>query len=141
MVMARRGGPLLVVVFVASLLVGCGQRELARKTPYPTTGTVTYKGEPVRYAAIHLNPQDERGILAEGFIKEDGTFAIRTFGNEEPDGAVPGTYEVELDGYKVTEHGGLPKGATPTKLPSTPFKTGVIVEIQAEDNHLDITIP
>jgi hypothetical protein len=122
--------------------IGCGQRELPKQETYPVRGKVLWHGEPVRFAIITLQPAaGSAGAEAGATTGPDGTFALRTLTNEgEPDGAAPGHYEVRLEPYDPVRSGALPKGAAPTKIPGE-FKTGVTVEVKAEDNDLNIEIP
>ena len=131
-------------LFLAAALAftGCGARELPRQGTYPVRGKVVWHGEPVRFAIINLEPvAGASGTHAEGTTAEDGTFALRTLANEgEPDGAVPGEYQVILEPHDPVRSGPLPKGATATKIPGE-FPTGVTVEVKAEENDLTIEGP
>ena len=131
-----------LVLSAVTAFVGCGSRELPKQETYPVRGKVLWHGEPVRFAIITLQPMGgSGGAEAGGTTAQDGTFALRTLANEgEPDGAVPGQYEVRLEPYDPVRAGALPKGATPTKIPGE-MKTGVTVEVKAEENDLNIEIP
>jgi hypothetical protein len=93
-------------VLVLGSLVGCGTRKT-----YPVRGKVQYPdGSPMKGGAVMFEPlgveKVEKGaeapIMARGYINEDGTFALSTFGDE--DGAPPGHYRV-LVRAQVKRHG------------------------------------
>jgi hypothetical protein len=139
-VLLRRGLPLGVLLGALSL-AGC-KKELPKQQTYPTRGTVMWNGEPVRFALIRLVPADSSaGQPADGFTDEDGNFTLRTYSNDEPDGAAPGTYEVELDPYDSVRAPRIPKGAKPTALTSQARKPGITVEVKEEENELEVNIP
>jgi hypothetical protein len=126
---------------LAFVVAGCSQ-ELPKKEAYPTRGRVLLHGKPVSFAAIRLDPTDPaQGMPADGTTDADGMFELRTYSNEEPDGVVPGSYEVVLNDPSDDISVPMPKGAKPTKIPKEISRTGVIVQIVAGDNELDIKIP
>jgi hypothetical protein len=74
------------------VLLGCGDDTgLAKR--YPVTGTVTYKGEPVKKGIITFTPDQTDGRSATGTI-EDGTLTLTTMADR--DGALPGSYKVSI---------------------------------------------
>src|SRR5690349_10870135 len=111
-----------------ALLAGCGPRQLPRSDTYPVNGTVRLHGEPARYVIVRLEPTVHgKGADAEGTTKEDGSFELRTYANEENDGAVPGEYKVILEQFDPVRSGTLPKGAKPTTVPNGVIDTGIII--------------
>jgi hypothetical protein len=133
-----------VCLFVAVLtLAGCG-RELRKPDLYPVHGRLLWKGEPVRFAILTLEPMDATsGLGADGKTDEDGSFTLRTLSNEnDPDGVAPGHYRLRVEPYDALIYGALPTGATPTDF----HGGGLVVdnppiEIRAEDNELNLDIP
>lgn len=131
-------------LLLASLaVVGCGQREVATVKTYPTRGRLLWKGEPVRFARIELDPVEGNGAVASAQSDEQGVFEVRTFGNAEPDGAVPGEYLIT-----VKPKAGIPpkyddKTANPkaTEVPSASQKTTTSVVVEAKENDLEIILP
>ena len=122
------------------LITGCGQRELPKPELVPVRGKVILRGEPARYVIVRLNAT---GGMWEclGFTDEDGSFELRTLSNSnEPDGAVPGEYEVTIEPYDPATCGPIPKGAVPTQL-SGEFNTGQPILIASGENDLIIDIP
>jgi hypothetical protein len=128
------------------ILAGCGQKVLPKKQTYAVTGRVMFHGEPAKYVHVHLEPKDPLvGMPADGGTGEDGTFSLKTYSNAEPDGAVPGEYEVILsdnvqmgDDFVIP----LPKGAVPTRVPQEIHDNlGKTVVIKAGDNDLQIDVP
>jgi len=131
----------LALCTTAIVIAGCGQKQLPKETLYPAHGTVRLRGEPAKYVIVRLEPTTPgKGLSADGYTGEDGEFVLRTYSNNEPDGVVPGEYEVILEGYDGTQMGSIPVGAVPTQVVGE-FKTGVLVEVRAEDNQLEIDIP
>jgi hypothetical protein len=133
----------LAILLSVLVFAGCSH-ELAKKQTYPTGGQVLVNGEPARYIYIRLEPKDRAvGMPAEGGTGADGRFTLRTYSNEDPDGAVPGEYEVTL----ADSPGGdatavpVPKGETRTRIPPELQSPGVTVEVKAEDNDLVINVP
>jgi hypothetical protein len=132
------------LVALALLAAGCGPSQLAHNALYPTRGKVTLHGEPAAFVIIHLEPTEpNKGVYAEGITKDDGTFQLRTYSNDEPDGAAPGQYHVVLEPFDGVRAVGttLPAGVKPTPIPEAEWHTGVVVEVKAEDNDLDINVP
>jgi hypothetical protein len=71
---ARRFFPLqitLVCFTFTLMLVGCGP------SISPVTGTVTYKGEPVKGGTLIFSPVGE-GTAATGTVQDDGTYVLKT---------------------------------------------------------------
>jgi hypothetical protein len=114
---------------------------LAKKDVVPVHGKVLFNGEPVNYVLLELHPTDPaKGVVASGIVGADGEFTLRTYSNAEPDGAVPGEYKVSLENWDAVRAGGLPEGATPTKV--TPeMNSGKTVEIKGEEGNLTISLP
>jgi hypothetical protein len=129
----------------AALFAGCGQKELPKSQLYPARGKVMINGEPARYVIVHLSPVGGKGGEAHGVTGNDGTFELRTYSQEGPDGALPGEYTVEIEGYDPVQAIGvtrLPDGAKPTKVPKGLDTSKITVEIvEGEDNDLLINIP
>jgi hypothetical protein len=130
-------------VFVVSL-AGCGPSQLPKNATYPVNGKVTLHGEPAAWVMIHLEPTEpNKGVYAEGLTRQDGTFQLRTYSQEEADGAAVGEYKVVLEPYDPVRAVG--KGAPPPGAKASPLKgeldTGQTVEVKAEDNTLEITVP
>ena len=131
-----------VFLAAAAFGAGCGPRELSHHETYPVQGTVRLHGQPAAFVIVHLEPATPgKGVAAEGTTKEDGSFELRTYSNEDNDGAVSGDHEVTLEEFDPVRSGGLPKGAKPTPIPKGTLETGVIVTIKAEPNTTDIDVP
>jgi hypothetical protein len=129
-----------LILFVV-LAAGCGQKELPSERTYPVRGTVRLRGEPASYVIIRLEPVEPgKGLAADGFTDADGAFTLRTYSNDEPDGVVPGLYQVILEEYDPVQAGAIPEGAVPTQIKGE-FKTNVTVEIKGEESDLPIDIP
>jgi hypothetical protein len=139
----RMGLKLLGTLTLASVcLIGCGQRELHKNDVYSVQGTLLLHGEPAAFVIVHLEPTaSNKGVACEGTTREDGTFELRTYSNEDNDGAAPGEYKVILEEYDPVRSGPLPKGSKPTPIPKGNMETGQTVEIKAEPNTLEINVP
>jgi|GEM_PF-344354 len=88
--------PRLTTAAATALLMlgfGCGDGS-GFASRYPVTGKVTYKGEPVKSAAINFIPVDPEGRPAGGRVK-DGEYVLTTVDTD--DGAIPGKYKVIVD--------------------------------------------
>jgi hypothetical protein len=130
-------------ILLALLLLGGCSRQLSQKTLYPTRGRVQLRGEPAAFVIVHLEPTSNgKGVSAEGMTKKDGTFELRTYSNEEPDGAAAGEYHVILEEFDPIRAVGvkIPPGAKPTPLPTTEWNTGVVIDVESQDNDLQITL-
>jgi hypothetical protein len=120
-------GVFAIGILASSIVTGCGSSTLEGKQTYPAHGVLTYKGEPVKNATIHLFQVDPLvGFHAEGDTDEEGRFVLRSYNNAEPDGAVPGEYTVVLDNFAGVNEG---------------YETGLMIEIVAGENELKIEIP
>jgi hypothetical protein len=135
-------GVACLILGIALLTAGCGQKELAKKTTVPTQGTITYKGAPAAFVMVTLKPVEKgKGVQAHGRTNQDGTFELRTYSNEDPDGAVPGEYKVVLEEFDPVRGGRIPAGSTPTQLPPGELDTGVTVEVTSSGDNLTIDVP
>jgi hypothetical protein len=133
----------LIIGLGLLLLYGCGTRDLAKQETYPARGRVLLHGEPARYVKVRLEPETPgEGLPCEAATDGNGTFELRTYSNEAPDGAVPGRYRVVLESAASSDEGPpviVPKGAKPTAVPASLAE--VTVEIKSEDNDLEISFP
>ena len=134
---------LLIITGLGAVLpaAGCGKRELSARDTVPVQGRATLHGEPIRYAIVEFTPADnEKGIPASGRTDEDGYFQLWTYGNEGPDGAVPGVYNVTFDAGGAKPVGGIPKGQPgPTELPADLGE--ITIEIGKSGGDIEIEIP
>ncbi len=132
-----------IITFSLLLLNGCGTRELAKQETYPARGRVLLHGEPARYVKVRLEPETPgEGLPCEGATDGNGAFELRTYSNDGPDGAVPGRYRVVLESAAGSDEGPpviVPRGAKATTVPAALAE--VTVEVKAEDNDLEISIP
>ena len=130
------------LLFGAGAVPGCGQKELAKKETYPAQGKLTYNGEPVQFALITLTPVDPaKGMPADARTDENGEFTLRTYSNEEPDGAVPGEYRVTIEPGRGLRPRYQERKEKPTDVPEEARKPESTVVIKAEDNVLEIKLP
>lgn len=127
--------------FSSVFTLGCGPRELPKKKTYPAEGRLLYKGEPVRFAIIELEPTDPTtGANADASTDVDGAFHLRSYSNDEPDGAVPGEYTVRVSPGRAKPAGYDPKkGPQYTDVPAESRQTTVVIE--AGDNNLEVVLP
>lgn len=83
---------LLILLGLGSCLAfaGCGRPAMV-----PAQGTITYRGYPVTNGIIVFapDPDSNRGPLAIGRIREDGSFVLYTGDNP---GVYPGTYRMTV---------------------------------------------
>jgi hypothetical protein len=132
---------LLVLGFSAGI-VGCGPRTLSQKQTYPVTGKVIMNGKPVAFAIVHLTPKEGKGAEATGYTGADGTFQLRTYSNNDMDGAAPGEYDVEVEPFNGPQFmGPQPKeGEKPTQIPSEAKNPGTVVVIDENTSEIEITL-
>src|SRR5262249_55765345 len=108
----------------------------------PVQGRLLMGGQPVRFAIVQFTPtQPGKGADADGHTDEDGVFRLRTYSNEDPDGAIPGEYKITIEEYSAARVGAVPAGGTPTKVPPQLRSPDRTLTVKAEDNDLgDINI-
>jgi hypothetical protein len=93
MIPSSCGRTLLLSATLALVAVGCGGGPDA---PYPVRGTVYLDKEPATELAgwTVVFSSSEKHKSAKGLIKEDGTYSLGS--SSANDGAIPGTYEVDV---------------------------------------------
>ena len=151
---------LVVTLGVAATVVilGCGDDSgLARR--YPVSGTVKYKGEPVKVGQISFepaNPPIPQGRHAEGHI-ENGSYSLTTA--NEGHGALPGDYNVlifssDLDVSTLIPkqggplHQGEPEHTKAIKAAKSPIPTkyaksessGLKAKVEAKSNQFNFDL-
>jgi len=90
--------PCLLVCGALCVVAGCTDRS-ARLAPF--SGTVTYKGKPLEFGGVTMQPV-RGGSISRGVIQPDGTFEMTTDG--EP-GAPIGTNSVRVTCYTSQKPG------------------------------------
>jgi tetratricopeptide (TPR) repeat protein len=132
-----------VVVIAAAALIWLGFHftRTDRVRVFPAHGQATLGGKPMPGALIMLEPvwtKEPPFPLPRATVKDDGSFALGTYGKE--DGAPAGEYRVsvqwllKMDRQEV-EGGALPKNVLPPRYGK--FETsGLTVQIDAGDNSL-----
>ncbi len=129
------GALLALLLAAATSSIGCGkqQRELA-----PLTGSVTHRGEPLRFGAVMV--EHKYGQPSTAQIQSDGTFAMATRG--EGEGAAVGTCRIRVACYEGQDPARKPAPDEPPVLGKslipekyTSFETsGLTVEVRAGVN-------
>jgi hypothetical protein len=85
----RTCGLLGMIALTVLVPAGCGAGDdLPRE---PISGTVTFKGEPVKSGTIQFVPMAGREGVSSGGIITDGSFQVA-----REDGPIPGTYSVMI---------------------------------------------
>jgi hypothetical protein len=126
----------------ALLVAGCGPKDLPRKTLHQVNGRLVWQGAPVAFVTVHFEPVKEGGVEATGITNEKGEFTLRTYRNDESDGAAPGDYKIVLENYDPVRVGNVPKGQKATILPPRSLKPDITKTIPSEDTDLgEITLP
>ncbi|GAA4421098.1 hypothetical protein [Bremerella cremea] len=84
--------PIAFALLLLLLTIGC--QGSSQPTAYPTTGLITFEGEPMKgggaISFIPIGPQT--GKPAGGLVNEDGTFSMTTY--RQGDGSVAGKFRV-----------------------------------------------
>lgn len=86
----------LLVLLMASLLIGCGGSKLPKT--YAVTGVVTLNDKPLEGADVVLVPSDPKLRSAGGVTDAEGRFTVKTYfdpRNQIP-GAMTGEYGVAV---------------------------------------------
>ncbi|MCI0359877.1 MAG: carboxypeptidase-like regulatory domain-containing protein [Planctomycetaceae bacterium] len=93
----------IFVVTGIGLLIctGCGSDTGHLPKTVPAKGIVTLDGKPVEGAQVVLVAEAQSAHGAFGASDASGRFSLRAF--EEKDGAVPGTYKVQISKTVVKE--------------------------------------
>jgi len=87
--------------FACLLALGCGPDTSHLPKTVPASGVVTLDGKPVDGAQVVLVAEGEGAHGAFGACDASGRFALRAF--QEKDGAVPGSYKVQISKTIVKE--------------------------------------
>lgn len=90
--------PSAALCFLAACaaLAGCGRKDYTGDQRIPLSGKVTVDGAPMQYGVISFLPQDEKGRVSGGPIR-DGAYSV-----PEEMGANAGKYRVEIHWNKPT---------------------------------------
>ncbi len=137
---------ILPAVCLCAVLAGCGGGDdpfkKARPKTVSSTGTITYNGEPLKFATIVLEPQVEGGIAAMGRSDGEGHFYVNAF---PPDpGAVPGTYRVSVtktEAPKTANPNPADHDAPAVEEPAEPVSLIPLKFAKTETSELTIEIP
>jgi tetratricopeptide (TPR) repeat protein len=135
--------PVLIVSALAAVVLGflgLWPKRSERVPVHPAQGQAFFDGKPMPNATVLLEPtwtDAPKFPKPRGIVKDDGTFVLATYGND--DGAPAGEYNVSvqwfvnLDKRPETEGGTLPKNVLPSKY-ANPATSGLHVEIKAGIN-------
>lgn len=133
----RFTSPIYVGLVLLAGLSGCGQKFA------PVTGTVKYTdGKPLTGGMIVFYPANgSEALPADGQIKPDGTFTLRT--KKPGDGVMPGEYTVGISGPPIegdfVEEGTTPPPAVDPKF-TDPQKSGLKATVPAEGGTFTFTV-
>ncbi len=127
--------PWLIVAVAVALVPcpGCGGNtpEVA-----PVEGKVLISGQPLTTGRIITTPAAGRG--ATGYIQQDGTFELSTYG--EGDGALLGTHSVAVLAYEGTPsgpEGGARKLLVPERYIND-MTSGLTIEVKADEDNVPV---
>lgn len=95
----------LAVFVVAVVITGCGRGS----NTAPVSGLVTLDGKPIAGAAVLFMPV-EGGVPGRAATKDDGTFSLTTF--KDDDGALVGRHRVAVSKVETTGAAPGPDGAS-----------------------------
>jgi hypothetical protein len=131
-------GLALIAALASLVFAGCGGQP--QRTPvYKTSGTITYRNQPVQGAFLVLHPRsaaaaDEPRPTAH--VRTDGSFEPTTF--ETADGAPAGEYVVTIQWHKLVQNQGEWTPG-PNLLPakySDPATSDIVVRVAEGENRL-----
>jgi len=128
-----------VAIVVLLVLAGCGRSGPPRAATNPTTGSITYQGQPIVGAFLALPPKAGAAgdvPTATAVVRPDGKFAVTTY--DTGDGVPEGDYVVTVQWRKATKSGGefVPG---PNLLPAKytrPESSDVVVHVASGTNEL-----
>ena len=133
---------LLSALLFALVCAGCNAPPAGPETA-PTTGTVTFNGDPVAEAIITFQPLTAgQGQTCQFATDENGKFVARTGdpGGESKEGAVPGEYRVSVIKQELTPGQMDPKNLLPPKYMSA-RTSGLEVTVAAGvDNEFELQL-
>lgn len=110
MIRRRRLFPRLVVLLVAlPAVAGCGKES----TLAPLHGTVTYRGRPLEFGSVTLQPA-HGGQASRADIQPDGSFAMKTFHGSE--GATIGLNRIRVACYPAQRPAAEDRGGSEGSL-------------------------
>ncbi len=133
---SRRSGVLgvlraaVLAAAVGGAAPGCGGAadELPRET---VTGTVSFKGEPLKAGMIQFQPADPNVSTAAGAAVKDGAYTVT-----RDQGPVPGRYQVMITSAEAAPNAAvqavLPGDAPPPSKEPIPARYNVKTELKAE---------
>lgn len=129
---ASRLSSVLLKLFFAVGVAGCGEATKPWEIVVPASGKVTFEGKPVDGAELTLTPVSAEvpaTVRPSAKSGADGSFTIGTYGTG--DGAPAGEYKVSAVWFKVVNSGGsMVRGtnALPSKY-ANPETSGISVVI------------
>jgi hypothetical protein len=133
---------LLPSLLLLALLAGCNDGPQI----VPLKGKVTYKGEPLKFGGVMLQPVG--GQPASGTINPDGTFVLST--NSSGDGATVGTNRIRVTCFEgqAPDATGDPNTERSLGRSLIPYRyndidtSGLVVDVQPRGNEdlvIDLT--
>lgn len=123
------------MAFLQLAFVGCG-----RSTPpvAPVNGKVRLNGKPLTTGNVVTMPASGRG--AHGVIDSDGSFALRTFGNN--DGALLGMHKVAVVAYEAPAGASGPEAGYGKRLVpkryTNPETSGLSIDVKSDDDNFPV---
>ncbi|WP_422926626.1 hypothetical protein [Singulisphaera sp. PoT] len=93
-------------------LTGCGSDDGIGKR-FPVSGTVKYKGQPLKTGSINFIPDDPQTARpASGTLDDEGNYSLTT--QNPGDGAMGGSYKVSVTAYEMdkTKTASPPRGGS-----------------------------
>jgi len=131
--------PAVSILAVAAMFVGCNRSGPPRIPTHPTTGSISFQGQPLEGAFLVLHPKGPataEAPPATAHVQPDGTFKVSTFA--AGDGAPAGEYVVTAQWQKLVKTGN-DFAPGPNLLPpkyASPTTSDVTVTIVAGQNQL-----
>ena len=114
-----------------------------RVAVYAVQGKIEFEGKAIPNAAIYLHPigeTDPQTPRPRGTAREDGSFVLGTYGND--DGAPAGEYKVTVQWYKRAELKDADGGRLQKNLLQARYAaattSGLTVEIRAGENQIPV---
>jgi len=139
-------GAALLPGLLAIGLAGCGGALEGQKETAAVTGSVAYKGQPLKVGQVTFIPADQGkgNRAAYGTVDGSGRYRLTTY--NEGDGAIPGKYQVVVrseeevtEDVATTKGKRLPKSLIPTKF-ADPAKSGLTAEVKSGRNEINFDL-
>lgn len=127
------------IAFALLVLSGCAEEKAQTGI---VQGKVTYRGKPLAFGSVMLQPSSGGGKAAAGTVQSDGTFKLSTKGTEGKGGVLVGLHRIRVTCFPTQDPNSnqssqgelaLGKSLIPTKYNNF-GASGLTTEVVAGEN-------